>query len=129
MKRHPASPPHFSSLSTSHFGVGIFPSGGNISVCVQRRKQETGSTEVVLHMLLYACLHFQPGFLLNVFPKSPPDENQLLSSLTGKQRRQTLHYSPLATASALPAPHFSLLPTVSLSIFLFPEAQAVDKQQ
>lgn len=62
---------------------------------------------VVLCMLLYACLHFHPAWL--AFKASfwtPPRWKSVTVFMTGKQLWQTLHYSPPATYSALPAPHF-----------------------
>lgn len=103
-------------------------------LCVFRHEYKTGSTACVPCVCSFRLVaehfphaNFQPPWFCMSFLKPPPDGNQLLSSLTGKQLQQTLHYSPLAPALPLPSPHFFSF-THSLSVLLPPKAETVDKQ-
>lgn len=73
-------------------------------LCALRHQRKTGSSELV-----YAPLdlsRFSSPLSFKCLLEIPLDKNQLLSSLTGKQLQQTVHYSHRAPASPLPSPHF-----------------------
>lgn len=144
LKKSFSFPRHFGSLCTppslSHSFWFALCDSMSVSLfvclldCVFRHEYKTGSTACVPCVCSFRLVaehfphaNFQPPWFCMSFLKPPPDGNQLLSSLTGKQLQQTLHYSPLAPALPLPSPHFFSL-THSLSVLLPPKAETVDKQ-